>query len=332
MKRRSRLYIHCMAILLLASFASASAASTLLARTNHFELHADELLNLHHLLYHWARAEEGIGSGRMQVTVAERGDWSALSAGEQARWQEAVEFYRENVAELSHLSDAMLFQKVAILKAAGDPVEVDDKSIPGIRVALERALPVYKVHWWPEHDRVNRRWADEVVAHLADTEADFVDLTTRIYDARWPAEPLRVDLSYYANFRAGYTGLSHVVMYTGDPGNQGLYGFEMLLHESQHTRYVASAVRRAIRRQFSEAGKEVPPNLWHALLFITSGDFAERIAAASCTQHISYWEREGFREFGGWATAIRLAEDYWRPVINGEATTEEALQAFVEAE
>jgi hypothetical protein len=116
-----------------------------------------------------------------------------------------------------------------------------------------------------------------------------------------------VDVSAYANARAGYTAEGHIVIYSTDSGNHALYGVETLFREVQHTREVGGTARAELETAFEVAGSQQPTNLWHSLIFATAGAFAQSIAAREeLPEHVPYWIREGFEEgFAALASAFK---------------------------
>jgi hypothetical protein len=71
--------------------------TTAVAATKHFGFYSDPWINLHHLLYQWAREDAGLGTGRRYVSVPERSSIAELSTEERRTWLRAVEFYRDSV-------------------------------------------------------------------------------------------------------------------------------------------------------------------------------------------------------------------------------------------
>lgn len=310
--------------------AAPSVLATQVAVTEHFAFHSDPWINLHHFLYHWARADEGLGEGRSHVPVPERGSDSALSNPDRRAWESALAFYRRAVAPRDHFDEQMLAQKRALMELGGLPQAHPADAIPGIARALAAAMPVYQARWWPDHDRANRGWIAEVVPLLRRHEARYVELTTRIHGAAWPHQQRRVDVSAYANQRAGYTAEGHIVIYSTDDGNQHLYGLETVVHEVQHTSEVGRSARERLRQAFDAAGVEPPPNLWHAVIFATAGEFVRAAAEAEgLPAHTPYFIREGFDSFRGWSTAVHAVQLYWLPVVRGEASVADGLAGLV---
>ncbi len=308
-------------------------ASTLVAATDHFEFHSDPWINLHHFLYQWARADLGLNRGRRHVPVPERSSVGEMSEDLRAGWLESVRFYRDSIAATSYWDSGMLELKDELLKLGGNPQSRPRDIIDGVSAALVRAMPVYQRTWWPQHDKDNRAWIESVLPRLRAHEKQYVDMTVRVHGAAWPAEPWRVDVSAYANFGAGYTTYEgHIVIYSTDERNQDLYALETLFHEIQHAGAIRGQTFDAIPHIFKARGAEPPDNLWHALIFATAGEFVRSVAASEGRpQHIPYWIREGFENFGGWGNLIPAVNQYWLPVVRGEASREEALAALADA-
>jgi len=295
--------------------------------TEYFDLHSDPWINLHHFLYQWSRADEGIGDGRPPVEVKERESLPILASGDREAWNEALSFYRKKVARLSHFDDAMLEQKFSLLNLGGDTSAVPADDIDGIGAALRTAMPIYLSTWWSEHDAINRRWVAVILDDLVRSEPSFVTLTERVYSAEWPDVRRRVDVSAYANFAAGYTALGHIVIFSSDPGNQGIYGMESIYHEVQHTREIRRPAIIRLEAAFGEDEPQLPDNFWHSLIFATAGAFVAGYAEDQGREiHTPYWQRGRFGELSGWQDAYRLVNEYWLPVVAGDSTTEVAMR------
>jgi hypothetical protein len=319
------------ALALVSTGGNARAQTASVAATERFAFHSDPWINLHHFLYHWAREEKGLGTGRQHVSVPERGSLAGLSAAERERWLGAVTFYRGSVAERSHFDPAMLRQRSSLAGRPADARTLPQDDIPGIGAALLAAMPVYQARWWPAHDRSNRAWIAWVVPRLRRHESRFVELTRRTHGANWPRERRRVDVSAYANARAGYTAEGWITIYSSDPGNQELYGLETILHEVQHARDVGSGGREALSHAFEQAGVEEPENLWHGIIFATAGEFLQGVVSAEgMPAHVPYWTRERFRELHGWREIVPAVEAHWLPVLRAETTQAQGFEALVQ--
>jgi hypothetical protein len=307
--------------------------STKVRATERFEFYSDPWINLHHFLYQWAREDLGLGTGRRYVHVAERASLATMPTEQRTAWSSAVAFYRDSVARAGHFDVAMRRLKRDLVGLAGDLSAVPPDHLPGIGVVLRTAMPVYLERWWPQHDSLNRAWISSVAPRLGRHEESFVELTKRLYGARWPDTPWRVDVSAYANPRGGYTTLDgHVVIYAGDRGVQDLYGLEMVLHEIQHATAIGGSVDDALSREFEAVGAKPAPNLSHALIFATAGQFTKQIAALEQQRsYTPYWIKEGFETLDGWSALVPVVQEKWVPAVRGEISSREGLAALARA-
>jgi hypothetical protein len=314
-----------------ASDSTRAASATQIVATERFEFHSDAWINLHHFLYHWAREDRGLGTDRQYVTVPERASLAAVPDPERAQWLGALAVYRDSVAARGHFDSRMLQLKQALVRLGGDPLAAPPDLIAGVGGALAAAMPVYRSRWWARHDEANRAWAAAVVPLLTRHEERFVELTRRVYAAEWPSTPFRVDVSAYANARAGYTepAAGHIVIYSTDAGNQGLYGLETLVHEVQHARSVGSRARREFKKAFDSARVPEPENLWHGVIFSTAGEFVGSVARQEkLPEHQPYWIREGFDRLQGWRAIVPATGEDWLPVVRATASREQGFTAL----
>ncbi len=318
-----------------ASSASSSSSSEA-GRTQRLSFRSDPWMNLHHFLYQWARAEQGLGSGRSEVIVPERDRMGELSVSDRQVWERAVTLYRTHLAELGHFDRPMLIIKSALLRipidagAVGSVVPTTEvgELVPGLSATLGSAMEVYARSWWPEHDRANREWVVGVLREARRYEDEYVRVSELSYGGVWPDRRVRVDASAYANWQGGYTSNrpTHVVIWSTDPGVQGLYALELVYHEVAHTSSLATPNREALDSAFAAVGKEPPANLWHAMIFYTSGSTTRRIAEErGLPAHVPYMVREGLVDFGGWTGLWPALEEHWGPFLAGRSTRALAL-------
>ena len=111
------------------------------AQQTTFDFHSNFWVNLHHFLYEQAIAK-------------------TPEASESVDWQHALEAYRRDITPHELLS-----RDIAGINSALSTVDIDnaeslkgsglDAELVGI---LEKAAPVYRARWWPQHNRANLAW------------------------------------------------------------------------------------------------------------------------------------------------------------------------------
>jgi hypothetical protein len=313
-----------------------------------FELHSGFWTNLHHFLYLQARLKKGdsalldTGHG-----AAPPGDpavsLAGLSSDETAAWQSAVAYYQKDLAGrdlLLNMDMENINNRLSELESCADVAGLSVSACksglkPELIEALDRAAPVYRAHWWPEHDRANREWITRVAPMVRQMGVQLSGQLAEVYQRPWPQGRLRVDVVWYGGPYGAYTSLNpiHVTISSHDARDQDIYGFEVLFHESSHA--LAGSVTEAISREFRLRDKPIPRDLWHALLFYTTGELVRRdLAEGSMTLASSdgvdssgyqpYATRYGLYS-GGWEQFRGFLDLYWRPYLEGRVSFDSAI-------
>jgi hypothetical protein len=319
-----------------------------------FELHSGFWVNLHHFLYLQARLmnsnSSSMDSGRGAAPPREAPvSLNDFPAEEIRAWQSAVAFYEKDLARRDLLLNGemeTINNRLSEMEACQD---LEGKSSAACRSGLQRdlvealdgAAPVYRAHWWAEQDRANRKWIAEVAPMVRQMGVELSGQLANVYQKPWPAGRLRVDVVWYGGPYGAYTSLSpiHVTLSSHDARNQGIYGFEVLFHESSHA--LAGAVTEAIAREFRQRDKPIPRDLWHALLFYTTGELVRRNLASGSMPRASlqgedpssyqpYAARFGLYS-GAWDRFHGMLDLYWLPYLEGKVSFDTAVARLASA-
>jgi hypothetical protein len=326
-----------------------------------FEFHSGFWMNLHHFLYQQARLgrpapkpastapdmpEQATASEARTPAQAPDGSkqasLAALAPEEQQAWAAALNYYAQDLAgrdllfngDMVKIKDRLAdLESCKNLSGHGSP-----ECASGLRAelvaALERAAPVYRARWWPEHDRANRAWIAGVAPMVRQFGGALARQLAETYRADWPAGRLRVDVVIHGGPFGAYTSLDPVrlAISSADPRNQGPAALEVLFHEASHA--LAGSVRDAIARECRARGKPIPRDLWHALLFYTTGEMVKRAlstaeaSAARSGSYTPYAYRYGLYA-RGWSAYQRALERYWQPYLEGKVEFETAVARLV---
>jgi hypothetical protein len=307
-----------------------------------FEFHSGFWVNLHHFLYQQARARTSPGGTGAETPVSTE----ALSAEEKRAWSAALEFYSAGFAERDLLfnGDMVLIKnRLAEMETCADlsgraARDCASGLRPELIAALEGAAPVYRTHWWPQHDRANRAWIAAVGSLVRQYGARLAQQLAEAYESSWPSDLLHVDVVNYGGPNGAYTTLdpAHITISAADSRNQGPAALEIVFHEASHT--LAGAVRDAIARECRQRGKPIPRDLWHALLFYTTGEIVKRAlrtpgnaaGTAAAPNYTPYALRNGLYE-RGWSNYEHALELYWQPYLDGRADFGSAVARLVSA-
>ncbi len=313
-----------------------------------FELHSGFWVNLHHFLYLQARLKKGgastLDTGRGAAPPNESAaSLAGLSTEEVAAWQAAVTYYEKDLAGrdlLLNVDMENINNRLAELETCADLAGHSTSACtsglrPELVEALDRAAPVYRAHWWPGHDRANREWIARVAPMVQQMGVELAAQLSEVYQRPWPAGRLHVDVVWYGGPYGAYTSLNpiHVTISSQDARDQDIYAFEVLFHESSHA--LAAGVTEAISREFRARDKPIPRDLWHALLFYTTGELVRRDLAEGSITFASvdvpdvslyqpYAARYGLYS-GGWEPFLALLDLYWRPYLDGKVSFDRAI-------
>jgi len=305
-----------------------------------FEFHSGFWINLHHFLYQQARAEESRSGPPASASL------QGLTGEEERAWSAAITYYSGGIADRDLLFNGdmvLINNRLAEMETCPDlSGRASPECASGLRPemieALERAAPVYRARWWAQHDRTNRAWIAAAAPLVRQYGAVLAQQLAEAYQSKWPAGLLRVDVVNYAGPFGAYTTLdpAHLTISSTDPRNQGPAALEVLFHEASHT--VAAGVRDAIARECRQRGKPIPRDLWHALLFYTTGQIVKRAlrppaspARGGGDAYTPYAVvRNGLYE-RGWTNYEKALELYWQPYLDGRVNFNTAVARLASA-
>jgi hypothetical protein len=313
-----------------------------------FEMHSGFWVNLHHFLYLQARLLKSNSSSTDTTRGAAQPDELPVSLidfteADIHAWRDAVGFYSKDLAARDLLLNGDMEIINNQLSAMETCPDLEGKTTPlcksGLRPdliqTLERAAPVYRAHWWAQQDRINRDWIAQVAPMIRKMGVELSSQLAEVYQRPWPSQRLRVDVVWYGGPFGAYSTLDpiHVTISSHDPRNRGVYGFEVLFHESSHA--LAGAVTAAIAREFRERDKPIRRDFWHALLFYTTGEIVRRdVEYGSMTftpeqtnspsGYLPYAARFGLYS-GSWEHYRGLLDLYWLPYLDGKVSFDTAM-------
>jgi hypothetical protein len=258
---------------------------------------------------------------------------SPMREVERSVWNNAVLLYRSRFSERSAIFDEELMRMNDAFAGATDALPA---SLPEDLVkALTGAAVVYRKHGWPSDDRANRFWITAADALLRDAGEDLAREHTRVYDVPFPSR-VRVDVTAFAGSTGAYTtinkdGFIHTTISSRDPAYQGFASLEMLMHEASHA-IVGTGdgqIGPEINRKAAERRVFPPRQLWHAIIFYTSGELTRRALAERGVDYTQFAQKQGMYE----RAFNRLRgplETFWQSYMDGKMTREAAIENLVQ--
>jgi len=286
-------------------------------------------LNLYSFLHHQAKERAGIHNdapAAMAVVYDESAGRRPLTTSERAGWEDMLQRFG-STPWATGLRDSAIQQVNNRLAAAADDDTLGDVAIDsGLRRLLLEAAPLYRVIWWPVHDRRNREWIASVRALFDPHAACLAQLMRTGLAAPWPPAPIDIDVSVYATWFGAYSTLHplHVTLSSNARGNQGTLGVETVLHESGHA--LLAVVDSALVATSLQQHRALPPALSHLVLFFTAGQDVKAVYPAHqpYAQVFKLWDQNATAR-GYRATLARE----WEPYLEGQRTLREAITAIV---
>jgi hypothetical protein len=302
-----------------------------------FRITTDEFwLNLHHFLYVLGRAEAKTSDSTRDAVAgapreAERG-LKDLTADERRAWTEAVSAYAKGLSLKDAVREAPMPAVTAAMADAGDAPTLAAATIDApTRDVLERAAPVYRKTWWPGHHKANLAWRDAMTALVALHGQSILGFITSVYGLQWPASGYAVHTSGYSSFGGAYSSVRGVLVISSlADSTQRLNGLETIFHEGMHQ--WDNQVYGALGTQARTINAPVPPDVPHALIWVTASEAVRRVEPS----HVPLVDSLGIWKLyssGAPGPMIRLKtplEEAWKPYLQGRGTRDEALRLLLE--
>ena len=301
------------------------AAPVLLAASL-FTMQNSFWVNLHQFLY-----AEAIRQRSRQPPVLVM---SELPEADRQAWTTAPDGYRD-LARADFRFDARLVGINDALARAGEPEQVADGAIDSaIAAALNRAAPIYRARLWPRHREANDAWMRRMQIAIDQHATALTAALAKAYGTPWPSLPILVDVSYEASSFGAYTTDSgppgfaahSTIAPVGDAAD-GDMGIESIFHEASHA--VDAHIMKMVNDECARQSVRPPRNLWHAIIFYTTGELVRReLGKVGDAHYQPYAYRYDVYAKGMFAERAAL-EKNWQPYLDGKGTLEEALRNVV---
>jgi hypothetical protein len=302
--------------------AASAAAETPVAEVSQLQLYSSFWQNLHHFLYAsaWAKRVAAAPGTRSQATPLPPGSDVQMTREDRATWDNAVAVYDREFASKNLLFDrGMGGIKLGLVdrddNLTGAPFDDELKTL------LLSAAPIYRKHWWPAHDAVNRAWIAEARQRTEPHAAGIIAKLTSLYGVPWFTTPVRVDVVRVAQYQGAYTSNypTHIVVASADMSYAGFGSTEMLFHESSHG--LILKVLTAVNAALAASNKQAA-DLWHVVLFYIAGEVTRQQLAAGGIEYKPYLYSTGLFD-RAWPRFRTPVETSVQPFIDGKITLEQ---------
>ncbi len=302
--------------------------------TPHFAFYSDFDTNLNDALIAAGVARKD-GKPELFHAGDEVACFGKLPPSVRAAWEGAVNYYKEIISPASWIDRQQYLIRVHLagfdeeLKAAEDRQFVDIA-----RSFRAAATPAYKMCRWAAQDEKNRRWIEELKPRLATDEQKIASRLEKLYQKRWEGLPIPVDVVETvdwsgANSILRYPAGGHLLI--SGPSYQGPAALEVVFHEASHLLMGRDApLRQALDNAAKAVDFRLPGELWHVVLFYTTGEAVRRILDDGGKPGYTPMVY-GIFDRGVWIGYRKALESTWRPYIDGEQALPEAAARLIEA-
>jgi hypothetical protein len=282
-------------------------------------------LNLHHFLYVLGRVDAKMPDITREAVAGAAADaaapFAALSPAEREAWREAVTVYANGMSRLDTVRDRKLFDLTnAVRRLPADRAAKTLTIDADVAAALDRAAPVYRKAWWPQHRESNRKWLASMQSPLKQYGPAVLAYISRAYQEPWMTGGYPVNVSAWSNWAGAYsTNDSLLVVSTLNQGNQGLHGFEITFHEAMH-QWDDQIHARLMKVAAANNIQKFDRLLTHAMIFYTTGEAMRSVVPT----HVPYSDIAGIWKgrMGSFKSAL---DTHWKPYLDGKSTLDAAL-------
>jgi hypothetical protein len=318
---------------LVAALPLAAAERTPILTTPHFAFHSDFETNLNDALLAAGTARR-FGKAELFRAGEEVACFEKLSPSAKAGWEGAVEYYEKIVVPAQFNQSPQYpirLQLAGLLDAkTGEGTEEMLGIAAGFRAA---AAPAYRACRWSAQDVENRHWVAALEPRLTKYEAKIAARLEQLYHKPFGGLPIQVDVVKTVSWSGANSVLlspagGHLLVSTDYHDESAL---EVVFHESSHVLMVrADPVWKALDDAARAASVEPFRDLWHVVLFYTTGETVRRVLADG---GVASYEPMLYGIFarGAWVEYREPVERAWRPYLDEKRSLSEAASDLIEA-
>ncbi|MBK6446333.1 MAG: hypothetical protein IPF81_13860 [Bacteroidetes bacterium] len=332
MKKAILLFFCCSAIFL--NSISAETGSKI-AETHYFEFHSNYMLNLHHFLMQKGFKYKLASSEQEKTFDALFGTDASVSASETEKQNilKAVVFYANNQANRNMLFDPEMTELKYALEEMNSVDDLSASKIPAeVQTALKQADVYFQKNDWLAQDKRNRTFLLDKIETIRKIEEQTIAKCERVYQYKWNGKKFRIDLVDYATFFGAYTTTEpfvNAVISSSDKRHEGSQGIEVNFHEVSHA--MSDGLFGAQMHFCDSMHLQMDHNVWHTLLFYTTGKIVQQQLASLGQEHELYLLKNKLAELNPNVRKVVDAVLKNGPaLLDGKKNTQETVLAVLE--
>jgi len=303
------------------------------ATTPYFAFFSDLPTNLNDALVEAGRARDA-GTAELFAAGSEAACFEGLAPSLRAGWNRAVDYYAEIISPASWNARQQFLLR---LDLAGVEGAIDDgraRQFVDLATAFRAAArPAYVACRWETRDAENRGWIEAIGDLLVAHENAIATRLEQLYDKPWDGLPIRVDVVETVNEQGANSIFldpvgGHLLVSASFTGNAAL---ETVFHEASHLLMRRDdPVQRALTEAATALDVPVPDDLWHVVLFYTTGETVRRELDDAGTPGYEPLMHEIFGR-SSWARFRDPLAVAWHPYLEDQRSLSQAATDLMEA-
>lgn len=297
------------------------------ASTDLFAFHSDFDTNLNDALIATGVARNK-GQPELFQSGAEQSCFDELPPPVRAAWNRAVDYYAEIVSPTGTFAPEQYRLRMDLAGFEDQLKDAGARRYAGIvRNLRAAASPAYEACRWPTQDAENRRWIEDIQPRLAAFEQTIARRLMQLYQKQWHDLPIQVDVVETVNWSGANSTFppgsgGHLLVSISYRGPAAL---EIVFHEASHGLMLrGDPIQQALAEAAEAQDMTLPRDLWHVVLFYTTGDTVRRVLAEAGRPDYRPMICEIFDRGGSWNRFRDPVERTWPAYLDGDRTLPEA--------
>lgn len=302
--------------------------------TPHFAFFSDFATNLNDALI-----AAGVARNRHRPELFQSGDgktcFDALPASAKTAWNRAVDYYADIVSPADWDDRQQYLIRVDLCGFQEQIRDVSARQFVAIARGFRAAAgPAYEACRWPAQDAKNRRWIEKLKPQLDALEAKIARRLADLYQKPWGGLPIPVDVVETVNWSGANSILrspagGHLLI---SSSYQGRAALEVVFHEASHLLADrGDPFRKALDGASMSLGIREPADLWHVVLFYTTGEAVRRVLSDAGEKGYKPMVEAIFERSRSWARYRPAIEKTWPAYLDGKRTLPEAAADLLRA-
>ncbi len=285
------------------------------------DFYSDPLINLHHLLFQFAKDETSYQSFANQL------DQATLD-----KFNNAIAFYNLNYisTKKSLIFDKSL-REIKTELTRHQPAK--PLSIPNdLNQHLTTLLPIYKTTLWPAHHKKNQAWYYALKIKLDKHGGPITQKLEKSFNSQLIKDKQRIDIVYEPGSRNGAYTLSsppHTVITSKLEEYKGWAAFEMIFHEISHS-IAMDPFEQKLTTILKKEKLEKHADVWHPIQFYIVGNLVSEHLASEGIEYKAYAIEHKLFD-GRWHKYLAPMENYIPQYLAGKTDFNQLIDQLSQA-